>query len=128
MSNDLDLSLSLLEGIHEDDHEKITSLKNNSFTNLNQLNNNLDNIDLLLLHLNSSTNINELYSNLFNNKPALLSFISNITHTCSGIKNSKTNVFNKSPNFSKDISFALNIPIIFDFDDQRDCNSAVDEI
>jgi len=68
MSNDLDLSLSLLEGIHEDDHEKITSLKNNSFTNLNQLNNNLDNIDLLLLHLNSSTNINELYSNLFNNK------------------------------------------------------------
>ena len=39
MSNDLDLSLSLLEGIHEDDHEKITSLKNNSFTDLNQINN-----------------------------------------------------------------------------------------
>ena len=71
MSNDLDLSLSLLEGIHEDDHEKITSLKNNSFTNLNQLNNNSDNIDLLLLHLDSTTNINELYSKLTNNKNLL---------------------------------------------------------
>ena len=32
MNNDLnlDLSLSLLDGIHEDDHEKITILKNNS--------------------------------------------------------------------------------------------------
>jgi len=68
MSNDLDLSLSLLDGIHEDDHEKITSLKNNSFTNLNQLNNNLDNIDLLLFHINSTTNLDELYSKLTNNK------------------------------------------------------------
>ena len=67
MSNDLDLSLSLLEGIHEDDHEKIILLKNNSFTNLNQINNNSENIDLLLLHQNSTTNLNELYSNLFNN-------------------------------------------------------------
>jgi hypothetical protein len=68
MSNDLDLSLSLLEGIHQDDHEKITSLKNNSFTNLNKINNNSENIDLLFLNLNSSTNLNELYSNVFNNK------------------------------------------------------------
>ncbi len=68
MNNDLDLSLSLLEGIHEDDHEKITSLKNNSFTNLNKINKNSENIDLLLLHLDSTTNINELYCNLFNNK------------------------------------------------------------
>ena len=60
MSNDLDLSLSLLEGIHEDDHEKIILLKNNSFTNLNQINNNSENIDLLLLHLNSTTNLNEI--------------------------------------------------------------------
>ncbi len=68
MNNDLDLSLSLLEGIHQDDHERITSLKNNSFTNLNQINNNSENIDLLLLHLNASTNSNELCSNLFNSK------------------------------------------------------------
>jgi hypothetical protein len=67
MSNDLDLSLSLLEGIHEDDHEKIILLKNNSFTNLNQINNNSENIDLLLLHLDSTTNLEELYSKLFNN-------------------------------------------------------------
>jgi hypothetical protein len=71
MNNDLDLSLSLLEGIHEDDHEKITSLKNNSFTNLNKINNNSENIDLLLLHIDSTTNIHELYSNLTNNKNLL---------------------------------------------------------
>ncbi len=73
MNNDLDLSLSLLEGIHEDDHEKITSLKNNSFTNLNQINNNSENIDLLLLHINSNTNsnFNELCNNLLNNKNLL---------------------------------------------------------
>jgi len=71
MSNDLDLSLSLLEGIHEDDYEKITSLKNNSFTNLNKINNNSENIDLLILHLDSTTNINELYSNLTDNKTLL---------------------------------------------------------
>ena len=71
MNNNLDLSLSLLEGIHEDDHEKITLLKNNSFNNLNQINNNTENIDLLLLHLNSSTNLNELYSSLTNNKNLL---------------------------------------------------------
>ncbi len=71
MNNNLDLSLSLLEGIHQDDHEKITLLKNNSFNNLNQINNNTENIDLLLLHLNSSTNLNELYSSLFNNKNLL---------------------------------------------------------
>jgi hypothetical protein len=70
MNNDLDLSLSLLEGIHEDDHEKITLLKNNSFTNLNKINN-TENIDLLLLHQNSTTNLNELYYNLFNNKNLL---------------------------------------------------------
>jgi len=70
MSNDLDLSLSLLEGIHEDDHEKITSLKNNSFNNLNQLNN-TDSIDLLLLYNNSNNNFNEFYNNLFNNKNLL---------------------------------------------------------
>lgn len=70
MNNDLNLSLSLLEGIHEDDHEKIISLKNNSFTNLNKINNNSENIDLLLLHLNYKTNFNELFS-LFNNKNLL---------------------------------------------------------
>ena len=69
MNNNLDLSL--LEGIHEDDHEKITLLKNNSFNNLNQINNNSENIDLLLLHLNSTTNLNELCSNIFNNKNLL---------------------------------------------------------
>jgi hypothetical protein len=68
MSNDLDLSLSLLEGIHEDDHEKIILLKNNSFTNLSKINNNYENIDLLLLHLNFTTNLNEFSSNIFNNK------------------------------------------------------------
>ncbi len=78
MNNDLDLSLSLLEGIHEDDHEKITSLKNNSFTNLNKINKNSENIDLLLLHLDSTTNINELYSNLTNNKNLLYIGISSI--------------------------------------------------
>jgi hypothetical protein len=71
MNNNLDLSLSLLEGIHQDDHEKITLLKNNSFNNLNQINNNTENIDLLLLHLNFSTNLNELCSNIFNNKNLL---------------------------------------------------------
>ena len=71
MNNDLDLSLSLLEGIHEDDHEKIISLKNNSFTNLNQINNNSENIDLLLLHIDSNTNFNELCNNLLNNKNLL---------------------------------------------------------
>ena len=71
MNNNLDLSLSLLEGIHQDDHEKITLLKNNSFNNLNQINNNTENIDLLLLHLNSTTNLNELCSNIFNNKNLL---------------------------------------------------------
>jgi hypothetical protein len=70
MSNDLDLSLSLLEGIHEDDHEKITSLKNNSFNNLNQLNN-TESIDLLLLYNDCNTNFNEFYNNLFNNKNLL---------------------------------------------------------
>jgi hypothetical protein len=70
MSNDLDLSLSLLEGIHEDDHEKITSLKNNSFNNLNQLNT-TDSIDLLLLYNDSNNNFNEFYNNLFNNKNLL---------------------------------------------------------
>jgi hypothetical protein len=69
MSNDIELSL--LEGIHEDDHEKITSLKNNSFTDLNQINKNSENIDLLLLYQKDSTNLNELYSNLFNNKNLL---------------------------------------------------------
>ncbi len=68
MNNDLDSSLSLLEGIHEDDHEKIISLKSNSFTNLN---NNSDNIDLLLFYSNSKTNFNELCSNIFNNKNLL---------------------------------------------------------
>ena len=68
MNNELDLSL--LEGIHEDDHEKIISLKNNSFTNLNKINNNSENIDLLLLHLNPTNNIDELFS-LFNNKNLL---------------------------------------------------------
>lgn len=71
MNNDLDLSSSLLEGIHEDDHEKITSLKNNSFTNLYKINKNSENIDLLLFHLNSTTNIHELCSNLTNNKNLL---------------------------------------------------------
>ena len=71
MNNNLDLSLSLLEGIHQDDHEKIILLKNNSFNNLNQINNNTENIDLLLLHLNSTTNLNELCSNIFNNKNLL---------------------------------------------------------
>ena len=71
MDNDLDLSLSLLDGVHEDDHEKITSLKNNSFQNLNQINNNSENIDLLLFHLNSKNNINELCNNLLNNKNLL---------------------------------------------------------
>ncbi len=71
MSNDLDSSLSLLEGIHEDDYESIISLKNNSFTDLNQINNNLENIDLLLLHMNSSNNLNELCNNIFNNKNLL---------------------------------------------------------
>ena len=66
MNNDLDLSL--LEGIHEDDHEKITSLKNNSFTNINKINKNSENIDLLLLHLNCTNNIDEFYSKLTNNK------------------------------------------------------------
>ena len=69
MNNNLDLSL--LEGIHEDDHEKITSLKNNSFTNLNEINKNYENIDLLLFHLNFNTNIHELCTNLFNNKNLL---------------------------------------------------------
>jgi hypothetical protein len=69
MSNDLDLSL--LEGIHEDDHEKIISLKNNSFINLNQLKKNSENIDLLLLHLNFTTNLTEFYYNIFNNKNLL---------------------------------------------------------
>ena len=78
MNNDLDLSLSLLEGIHEDDHEKIISLKNKSFTNLNKINKNSENIDLLLLHLNSTTNIHELYSNLTNNKNLLYIGISSI--------------------------------------------------
>jgi len=78
MNNDLDLSLSLLEGIHEDDHEKITSLKNNSFTNLNQINKNSENIDLLLLHIDSTTNIHELYSNLTNNKNLFYIGISSI--------------------------------------------------
>ena len=71
MNNDLDLSLSLLDGVHEDDHEKITSLKNNSFQNLNQINNNSENIDLLLFHLNSKNNVNELCNNLLNNKNLL---------------------------------------------------------
>jgi len=71
MSNDLDLSLSLLEGIHEDDHEKITSLKNNSFNNLNKINNNSESINLLLFHIDSNTNFNELCNNLLNNKNLL---------------------------------------------------------
>jgi len=78
MNNNLDLSFSLLEGIHEDDHEKITSLKNNSITNLNQINNNIENIDLLLLHIDSTTNIHELYSNLTNNKNLFYIGISSI--------------------------------------------------
>jgi len=78
MNNDLDLSLSLLEGIHEDDHEKISSLKNNSCNNLNQINNKLENIDLLLLHLNSTSNLTELYSNLTNNKNLFYIGISSI--------------------------------------------------
>jgi len=68
MNNDLDLSLSLLEGIHEDDHEKIISLKNNSFTDLTKIKDNSKNIELLFFHLNSTTNLNELYYNLTNNK------------------------------------------------------------
>ena len=69
---DNDIELSLLEGIHEDDHEKITSLKNNSFTNLNQINNNSKKIDLLLLHIDyNNTNFNELCNNLLNNKNLL---------------------------------------------------------
>jgi hypothetical protein len=71
MNDDVDLSLSLLDGVHEDDHEKITSLKNNSFQNLNQINNNSENIDLLLFHLNSKNNVNELCNNLLNNKNLL---------------------------------------------------------
>ena len=65
-----DLSLSLLEGIHEDDHEKITLLKNNSFNNLNKINNS-ENIDLLLFHIDSNTNFNELCNNLLDNKNLL---------------------------------------------------------
>ena len=67
---DNDIELSLLEGIHEDDHEKITSLKNNSFTNLNQINNNSKKNDLLLLHIDHN-NFNELCNNLLNNKNLL---------------------------------------------------------
>ncbi len=70
MSNDLDLSLSLLEGIHEDDHEKIISLKNNSSNNINQINN-TESIDLLLLYNDCNNNFNEFYNNLFNNKNLL---------------------------------------------------------
>ena len=70
-----DLSLSLLEGIHEDDHEKITLLKNNSFNNLNKINNseniNSESINLLLFHIDSNTNFNELCNNIFNNKNLL---------------------------------------------------------
>lgn len=70
-----DLSLSLLEGIHEDDHEKITLLKNNSFNNLNKINNseniNSESINLLLFHIDSNTNFNELCNNLLNNKNLL---------------------------------------------------------
>ena len=76
-----DLSLSLLEGIHEDDHEKITLLKNNSFNNLNKINNNsesinsesinTESINLLLFHNDSNTNFNELCNNLLNNKNLL---------------------------------------------------------
>jgi hypothetical protein len=76
MNNNLDSSL--LEGIHEDDHEKIISLKNNSFTNLHEINKNSQSIELLLLHLDCTTNIHEFYNNLTNNKNLLYIGISSI--------------------------------------------------
>lgn len=68
MNDDLDLSLSLLDGVHEDDYEKITLLKNNSFNNLNI---NSESINLLSFHIDSNTNFNELCNNLLNNKNLL---------------------------------------------------------